>query len=125
MSSTSDKTLSESISALVDGESNQFELRRLLKASEQNAEIRETWRRYHMVGHIMRGEAAALSNIDLAATVREAIIHEGVVHKGIVHEGITHENAVDENSKQSLYTLESPRIEFGAGSCVTFSYNIL
>ncbi len=81
--------LKESISALVDGETDDFDLRRVLKEAETSPSVRETWRRYHLIGAAMRGELRGelgsstragsqqsspdLASLDLAARVRAAL----------------------------------------------------
>ncbi len=61
----------ESLSALMDGETDELELRRLLKQSEQEPQTLETWHRYQMIGALMRGEA--VSPVDLSKGIRQAI----------------------------------------------------
>ena len=39
----------ESLSAMLDNEADELELRRILKASEQSPELAETWERYNLV----------------------------------------------------------------------------
>lgn len=56
MANTPNDILKESISALVDGETDDFDLRRVLKEAETSPAVRETWRRYHLIGAALRGE---------------------------------------------------------------------
>tara|TARA_B100000446_G_scaffold46105_1_gene42085 strand:- start:53306 stop:54013 length:708 start_codon:yes stop_codon:yes gene_type:complete len=65
--------MKESVSALVDGEVSEMELHRLLKASETDAEVRETWSRYQLASSAMRGDLAGAPMIDLSASIREAV----------------------------------------------------
>ncbi len=65
--------MKESISALVDGEVSEMELHRLLKASDTDGEVRETWSRYQQVSSAMRGDLHDAPMIDLSASIREAI----------------------------------------------------
>lgn len=48
-----DKPLKESLSALVDGEASELELRRVLKTGADH-ELRSVWQRYQLVGDLMR-----------------------------------------------------------------------
>lgn len=55
-------TPAESLSAFADGEASELELRRVLKALEQDAELSKTWSRYHLIGAALRQEQAAMSS---------------------------------------------------------------
>lgn len=48
--------LSESLSAMVDDEASELEMRRVLMNMDSNPEIIERWRRYHLIGSVMRKE---------------------------------------------------------------------
>ena len=62
--------LRQSLSAVIDGEADAFELRRVLDELDRDPELRAAWDRYHLVGSVIRGErtpksrmlARALSN---------------------------------------------------------------
>ncbi len=59
MSLSKDYSLEETLSALMDGETNDLELRRLLKQipdSPQQEELLNTWRRFHVVRSLLHGE---------------------------------------------------------------------
>lgn len=47
--------LRESLSATVDDEADEFELRRVLDEMEKDERLRDTWERYHLIGALMRG----------------------------------------------------------------------
>lgn len=53
------ETLRESMSAAIDGEADEFEVRRVLDEIEHDDELREKWHRYHLLGAAMRGESLA------------------------------------------------------------------
>lgn len=57
MTEKSDHPLKESLSALVDGEASELELRRILKSGDE--ESRETWRRYQLASALMRKDCNA------------------------------------------------------------------
>lgn len=63
--------INESLSALVDGQCDELELRRVLNELEQNAECREKWLRYQMMSALMRDEAVA--TVDLSRGIMQAI----------------------------------------------------
>ncbi len=69
-------SVKESVSALVDGEVSEMELHRLLKASETDGEVRETWSRYQLASSAIRGDLAVAPMIDLSASISEAIEQE-------------------------------------------------
>ena len=52
---TSDKLL-ETVSAAVDNEAGEFELRRVLDAASRDARVRDAWKRQHAVSAALRGE---------------------------------------------------------------------
>lgn len=56
MNQKSTDQLLEALSALVDDEASELEVRRILKNVEDNTELLEHWRRYHLAGSIMRRE---------------------------------------------------------------------
>ena len=53
------ETLRESMSAVIDGEADEFEVRRVLDEIEHDDEMREKWHRYHLLGAVLRGESLA------------------------------------------------------------------
>lgn len=73
--------LRESVSALVDGETSELELRRLL--AENNSEtVRTSWTSYHRIRDVMAGSDTASStyrNLDISARVSAAIADEPVL----------------------------------------------
>jgi sigma-E factor negative regulatory protein RseA len=48
--------LKESLSAVMDGEADEFEIRRVLNEAADDPELRGVWERYHLVRSVMRGE---------------------------------------------------------------------
>lgn len=65
--------LAESLSALMDNQASELELQRILKASEQDPEVKAAWARYQLIGAALRGEPAALATTDFAARMSAAI----------------------------------------------------
>lgn len=61
----------ESLSALMDGEADELEIRRLLNQSSEQEELLETWHNYQLIGSLLREEPAF--NLDLAKGVRQAL----------------------------------------------------
>lgn len=53
------QSLRESLSAAVDGEAPELELRRVLNAVQQDAELGREWERLHLIGNVIRREASS------------------------------------------------------------------
>ncbi|WP_372833015.1 MucB/RseB C-terminal domain-containing protein [Pontibacterium sp.] len=66
----------ESVSALMDGEVADFELRRTLDKVAEDSEASERWRRYHIARSAMRGETVTATEIDLSSSVMAALNEE-------------------------------------------------
>lgn len=62
------ETLKEALSAVVDDEADEFELRRVLDELDKDAELRGLWSRYHLVGSVLRGERPTAAD-----TLRERV----------------------------------------------------
>lgn len=58
----------DSLSALVDGEASEFEVRRLLDRMEQQSELGQKWQRYHLIRSAIRGERDTV-HTDISAAV--------------------------------------------------------
>lgn len=69
------ESLRETVSALMDDEAEQLELRRVLHAGEQDEEVRRTWERYQMARSVMHKESWQ-PNIDLSAGIAAALADE-------------------------------------------------
>jgi sigma-E factor negative regulatory protein RseA len=61
----------ESLSALMDGEADELEVRRVLNQLDQDYELRDKWKNYHLMGSLMRDES--LDNIDLTQGINQAL----------------------------------------------------
>lgn len=66
----------ESISALMDGEVADFELRRTLDRIESDPKLSEAWQRYHLVRSVMKNEEGAELKVDISASVMAALDSE-------------------------------------------------
>ncbi|WP_415899012.1 MucB/RseB C-terminal domain-containing protein [Neptuniibacter sp. QD48_11] len=71
-----DDRSTESVSALMDGEVADFELRRTLDRIEQEPELAEQWQRYHLVRSVMKNEEADLGGFDISGQVMQALDQE-------------------------------------------------
>ncbi|MCL6270185.1 sigma-E factor negative regulatory protein [Sansalvadorimonas sp. 2012CJ34-2] len=81
MSDASDNAhmrLRESLSALMDGEANELEMRRVLDRLDQDQDLRETAFSYQRIGETIRNEQNAYSGIDLSSSISAALEDEPV-----------------------------------------------
>ncbi len=62
MTETTRESLNEALSAAVDGEAEELELRRVLNAVAGDPELRAKWERLHLIGDAMRGGAMRLGD---------------------------------------------------------------
>ncbi len=70
-----DERLRESISALMDDESNELELQRVLSHSDTE-DVQELWRYYHQIRHTVQQDSQGSFNVDISAGVAAAIRDE-------------------------------------------------
>ena len=85
------QSLQESLSALLDGEATELEVRRLLKADDVTyAEVRNSWSRYQMASSGAKKDIPNIEYRDLSLSISAAIAEEAV-HTGKV--------TVDESKK--------------------------
>lgn len=73
----SSESLKESLSALMDNEADELEVRRVLKACGDDASLRSDWARYHSARALMHKEPWQ-GRIDLSAGVAAAIANDPV-----------------------------------------------
>lgn len=69
------EALQESLSAVMDNEADELELRRVLAACGEDAELRATWSRYQLARAVMHREPA-MPKLDIAAGVFAALADE-------------------------------------------------
>ncbi|WP_422409019.1 MULTISPECIES: sigma-E factor negative regulatory protein [unclassified Endozoicomonas] len=65
--------LNESLSAAMDGEAGEFELRRVLDNIGSDEDLRGKARRYQIAGDALRRETNEFMNIDLSAGIRDQL----------------------------------------------------
>ncbi|MEO0443470.1 MAG: sigma-E factor negative regulatory protein [Pseudomonadota bacterium] len=78
-SNTNKEQLNESLSALVDGEASELELRRILKSNDPDVD--QQWHRYQVVSHLIRGgvelhNLELHNDVNLSASISAAIADE-------------------------------------------------
>ncbi len=54
--------LKESLSAVIDSEADEFELRRVLDEMGRSEQLTASWERYHMIGSVLRGERSVVTS---------------------------------------------------------------
>lgn len=70
----------ESLSALMDGEVEDFELRRTLERIESDPELAATWERFHVARSVLRNEDIGQDNLDISSAVMSALDAEPEYH---------------------------------------------
>ncbi|AOU97571.1 hypothetical protein BI364_06005 [Acidihalobacter yilgarnensis] len=66
----------EKISALMDGESSRFETRRSVDLLLSDADLRERWGRYHLIGDVLRRDVKQVAPAEFSAGVMARIAAE-------------------------------------------------
>lgn len=61
----------ESLSALMDGEADELEVRRILNQLDKDDALRENWKNYHLMGSLMRDER--FDSLDLTQGINRAL----------------------------------------------------
>ncbi|WP_096087260.1 sigma-E factor negative regulatory protein [Agaribacterium haliotis] len=69
------EAVKESLSALLDDEHSELDLRRVLKAAQQDDEVAATWQRYTSIRQAMQKQEL-YADVSLLDGVREALEHE-------------------------------------------------
>lgn len=69
------EVLGESVSAVMDGEADELELRRVLAAAGEDPEVRARWGRYQLARSVLHKQTV-MPGLDLAAAVSAAIAAE-------------------------------------------------
>lgn len=64
-----DERRRELLSALMDGETSEHELRQALRATEDDAALAATWRRWHLAQSALRGDRQTFSGVDLRSAI--------------------------------------------------------
>lgn len=70
--------MKEQISALIDGEANDLERERALRALAQDPALRGSWERYHLTRTVIRRELDVVAPASMSDRIRQAIENEDV-----------------------------------------------
>lgn len=73
MAEQANQKLQESLSALMDDQASELELRRLLKAMKDGSSLSDTWSNYHLASAAMRGELEPRVPVDYSAGIMAAL----------------------------------------------------
>lgn len=79
----------ESLSALMDNEGDELELRRVLKSLEEAPDAAEAWRRYHLMRSLMRREGEMDVSTDLSAGILARLEEEPAPGREVDFDDIT------------------------------------
>jgi negative regulator of sigma E activity len=101
----------ESVSALMDGEVADFELRRTLDRIENEPELSEAWQRYHLIRSVMRNEE--VSESDISSNVMSALDLEPTFELGDQEPDVA---PLDESTKHRFW---KPIASMAAAASVT------
>ncbi|MDA8678660.1 sigma-E factor negative regulatory protein, partial [Luminiphilus sp.] len=63
----------ETLSAVMDGEADELELRRMLDATSSDPELRAKWRRQQMVRELLQTRHISQPDIEVSAAVKETL----------------------------------------------------
>jgi sigma-E factor negative regulatory protein RseA len=66
----------QSLSNLMDNEADELELRRVLKACDEQDDIADSWHRYHLMRSVMHKELEQPQLIDISSRISEALENE-------------------------------------------------
>jgi sigma-E factor negative regulatory protein RseA len=118
----SDK-LRESISALVDGEASEMDLHRVLKASETEDSVRQSWRHYQAISAVIKNEQPSLLQIDISAGVKLAIADDKKTVGGRISEMLKPMMSVAVAATVTVAILTGTQIYQGANGVGNASLN--
>ena len=76
------KSISESLSALLDDEASEMDLQRALKSIDTDTAALATWQRYNLVSASMRNEVDEFADVNLAGRVRRSLDEQGAEPAG-------------------------------------------
>ena len=92
----------ESLSALMDGEADELEIRRVLNQLDKDDELREHWKNYHLMGSLMRDES--FDSLDLTRGINQVLDGE-IAANGVadINRPRLAEEAPGQNARSAWY----------------------
>lgn len=73
----------EALSAMMDGECDDLEVRRTAARLLDDIDMQATWRRYHLVGALLRGELGAAGEVSAGGHARAEVAHADVARADV------------------------------------------
>lgn len=111
----------EALSALMDGELNSRETAHsLINQMKEDADLRDSWQRYHLVRDALKGEAVQFLEINIAERVAEQLKDEPVIFSG----STTRTESSEKNTstfKKLAKPFTTQIIQFGFAASVAFA----
>ena len=83
MSAMNPDPIKQQLSALMDGELERDPARFLLKRVQDDAELSECWKRWHVAGDCLRGQGSAPMRQDFAARIAQALEAEAAPRRQV------------------------------------------
>lgn len=74
-----DRQEHEALSALMDNEADDLELRRLLKACDKDPQLAQTWERFHLVQSLLHDPRVTPVSATLATSITAQLQHEATL----------------------------------------------
>jgi negative regulator of sigma E activity len=76
--STEIEAMKERVSAFIDGETGHQESLDVIRALDNDVELRKQWHRYHVYGHVLRDELSTRVSANFTSNVTRALAEEPV-----------------------------------------------
>jgi sigma-E factor negative regulatory protein RseA len=106
----------ESLSALMDGEADELEIRRVLNQLDKDEELRDNWKNYHLMGSLMRDES--IDSLDLTRGINQVLDGE-LAPKGAA--GVNAPGAMVSQVKRSRSAWYKPLTSVAVAASVTLA----
>lgn len=113
-------TMREKISALVDGELDSEDAQRSIRELRGDAEYRDCWERYHMIGDALRNKLPNELNSGFAASISQAIAAEDVLQTDSTSLGVTELSSFSQakEKEKSRQPVAKPWVGFAVAASV-------
>jgi len=107
----------ESLSALMDGEVNDFEFRRTLDRLAEDPELAQKWRRYQVASSALRREDTSSAGLDISAAVMTALDDEEIAVQP--EPAVAEEKKVVADKNDGRYSFWKPLSSMAVAASVT------
>ncbi len=109
----------ESLSALMDGEVNDFEFRRTLDRVAEDPELAQKWRRYQVASSALRREDTSGAGLDISAAVMTALDEDSHKMQPVEWEAETTASSVTADQDKERYSFWKPLSSMAVAASVT------